>query len=103
VTTVVGGPLAQNLLKDGKNEFDIVMTDVRMPDSIDGITLADWIEKNQTGLPVILMSGFSDGTIDSKHVFLAKPFDSTAMQNALHSVIKRYEIEAPTHQLGQKS
>jgi signal transduction histidine kinase/response regulator RpfG family c-di-GMP phosphodiesterase len=103
VTTVVGGTLAQNLLKDGKNEFDIVMTDVRMPDSIDGITLADWIEKNQTGLPVILMSGFSDGTIDSKHVFLAKPFDSTAMQNALHSVIKRYEIEAPTHQLGQKS
>jgi CheY-like chemotaxis protein len=36
---------------------DLVFTDVRMPGSMDGFGLSDWLAKNRPGLPVFIASG----------------------------------------------
>lgn len=59
---------------------DLVLSDVRMPGSMDGFGLAKWIRENRPGLPVILCSGDSKKAEAAEQLcaaepFLAKPFD----------------------------
>lgn len=51
------GMSAQTLLNE--NEFDLVISDIRMP-IMDGMQLLQHINENHRGTPVILISGFSD-------------------------------------------
>lgn len=43
----------------GKNRFDVVVTDYRMP-KMDGIEFIAELRKHHPGVPVILISGFTD-------------------------------------------
>jgi len=61
------------------HRVDLVFSDVLMPGSIGGLTLAGWIKTNRPKIPVILCSGIS---AVSRYLhgregitFLAKPFD----------------------------
>ena len=71
-----GGRIAQNLL--GMETFDIVITDIRMPD-INGIELMHFI-KRSLGLPVILITGFAEAGQREELIslgadgYIAKPF-----------------------------
>jgi len=51
------GMSAQSLLNE--NEFDLVISDIRMP-IMDGMQLLQHINEKHRGTPVILISGFSD-------------------------------------------
>ena len=44
---------------DGHPEIDVVVTDVRMPGSIDGLGLAAWMRGNRPLIPIMITSGFS--------------------------------------------
>jgi CheY-like chemotaxis protein len=50
----VGGADTWDALRDGG--FDLVLTDLRMP-SLDGATVARWLERYRPGTPVIAISG----------------------------------------------
>jgi len=79
VVTAENGAEAFRILRSHKDEFDLVVSDVMMPE-IDGPTLATKLLKEQPTLPVLLMSGGSeDLDLDSfkSFQFLAKPFDLT--------------------------
>lgn len=39
--------------------ISVVVTDVRMPGSIDGFGLATWMRKNRRLMPIVITSGFS--------------------------------------------
>ena len=59
--------------------FDLLLTDIVMPE-ISGIELADRIEEDRPGVPILFMTGYSEETIDGKRVsggnreWIAKPF-----------------------------
>lgn len=57
VEIATNGVLAKDLLD--KNKFDLVISDIRMP-MMDGMQLLQHINQNHRGVPVILISGFSD-------------------------------------------
>lgn len=57
VEIATNGALAKDLLD--KNNFDLVISDIRMP-MMDGMQLLQHINHNHRGVPVILISGFSD-------------------------------------------
>lgn len=40
-------------------EIGAVLTDVRMPGSIDGLGLAVWMRENRAEVPIVITSGFS--------------------------------------------
>ena len=56
---------------------DILITDVKMPGSVDGFGLAAYVRRAKPGLKVIVTSGHAgpDGAIGVADVFLPKPYD----------------------------
>ena len=57
VLTAQSGEEAWNLIADGQNEIRLVLTDIVMPDSFDGLELAARVRKLQPDLPILLMTG----------------------------------------------
>jgi CheY-like chemotaxis protein len=57
VLTAQNGEEAWNLIVDDQHEIRLVLTDIVMPDSFDGLELAARGRKHQPGLPVLLMTG----------------------------------------------
>lgn len=74
----------------GKNQIDVVLTDIMMPE-VTGIELLEKVHNINPEIPVILVTGFADldkaieaikkGAFD----FIAKPYDSTYL---IHSIEK---------------
>ena len=91
VTPFSSGTLAQQHLQTTENEYDILLTDIRMPNSIDGITLANWAGIHTPNLPVVLMTGFSEKHVSSKFPVIGKPFQRDRLQATLHAAIKQAE------------
>jgi CheY-like chemotaxis protein len=60
---------------------DILVTDVRMPGSVDGFELAAYVRRTKPGLKVIITSGHAgpDGAIGLADAFLAKPYELGAI------------------------
>ena len=70
---------AIRILEHVGDEIDLVVSDIRMPGSMDGFGLADWIRNTQPDLPLILTSG--DIGQANRHyklspgdIFLPKPY-----------------------------
>ena len=92
VTSAQNGDDAQALLNSGLKP-DILITDLVMPGAIQGIQLAQTVEKTFKGIPVILVSGYPDEALSTgafegqAPVFLQKPVSRSvllrAVQNAL--------------------
>lgn len=67
----------------GGAKIDLVFSDIVMPGTIDGVGLASEIRSRYPNLPVILTTGYSDGTqsVSSDLKILRKPFDADALKN----------------------
>ena len=89
VETASSGNEAWRFLKED-NDFNLVLTDVRMPDG-DGIDLAKKIRnKNPTKPSILFMSGFSD--LLNEEIYhigaegkFTKPFDNNAVRAAIET------------------
>lgn len=76
VVEAVNGDEALDILKAGV-AIDLVLSDVRMPGSTDGMALLAFVRKNLADLPVIITSGHLASEIalaQGAAQFLAKPF-----------------------------
>jgi signal transduction histidine kinase/ActR/RegA family two-component response regulator len=81
VLPAVDGRQALALWECYANEIDLVLTDMRMPNGISGLALAERLRSTKASLKIIIMSGYSaematDGS--ASHVdftYLAKPFE----------------------------
>ncbi|WP_439599127.1 ATP-binding protein [Falsiroseomonas sp.] len=89
VRSVPGGREALALLEAGET-FDLVLSDVLMPDDMDGVALARSIHALRPDLAVLLMSGYApDGAVPDGAVkgFLRKPFTRRALQEAVEQAL----------------
>jgi len=76
-----------------KHEFDICLTDMRLPDG-DGLDLVKWIQTNVPGLPVAVITAHGNvetavqalklGAFD----FISKPLDLQNLRNIVKSALK---------------
>ena len=89
----VGSPQkALDLIRRSPNAFDVVLTDLTMPD-IQGTQLAEKIKEIRPDLPVVLITGFSDITTVEKanssaiDAVLSKPLSINALGMALQKFI----------------
>jgi CheY-like chemotaxis protein len=75
-------------------QFDVLLTDIQMPGSADGIDVARNFHERHPGCPVVFMTGRPDmltrvGRLSSSEALLRKPFGSKQMLTALESLLLR--------------
>ncbi|MDA0891368.1 MAG: PAS domain-containing protein [Proteobacteria bacterium] len=70
--------------------FSLVFSDVIMPGVKDGFELADWIQKNQPDLPVVLTSGYvgKEGIKNDSVELITKPYDVGELERLVVNLIK---------------
>lgn len=87
VTDVDGGPAALEAL--GSAEFDVVVTDLSMPE-MSGRELAAAIRQRHPGLPVLLLTGDTDAEADSGDIaaVVKKPFQLDALDATVWDVAR---------------
>ncbi|KAM7278729.1 hypothetical protein ACFE04_005863 [Oxalis oulophora] len=89
--------VALSMLRENKNGFDIVISDVHMPD-MDGFKLLEHVGL-EMDLPVIMMSADDSKSVVMKGVthgacdYLIKPIRIEALKNIWQHVIRRKKIE----------
>jgi two-component system cell cycle sensor histidine kinase/response regulator CckA len=90
VLSAASGPEALEV--DREHGCDLLLTDVIMP-GMSGPRLAELLESRHPGLPVLFMSGYSNGLLGSTHVldpdiaFIEKPFTADDLLRRVSSVL----------------
>ncbi|KAG4929796.1 hypothetical protein JHK82_046866 [Glycine max] len=93
VTTTNQAIKALDMLRKNRNKFDLVISDVNMPD-MDGFKLLELVEL-EMDLPVIMLSGYGDkervmrGVIHGACDYLTKPVRIEELQNIWQHVVRR--------------
>jgi CheY-like chemotaxis protein len=73
------GADAYHMIKEQGGNFDLLVTDVRMP-RMDGVTLAECVHENFPNIPVLFVSAYAmDAPTLRASNFLAKPFTPQAL------------------------
>jgi DNA-binding NtrC family response regulator len=86
------GEEAIQLLSFYKADIDVVFTDVRLPGSINGFALANWLERYRPNTAVILGSGYP---IDLANVAatgvaaFSKPYDLKAIRQTMDALLDK--------------
>jgi two-component system response regulator HydG len=90
-----------------KESFDLILTDLRLPDS-DGIGLMSEFKKAYPEIPVILMTGYSDVNTAVKAIkngasdYISKPFNPDEVLLVISNALKSSEIEVEETQIPVK-
>jgi two-component system response regulator PilR (NtrC family) len=84
----------------GETDFDLCLTDMRLPDG-DGLALIDWMQEHAAGVPVAMITAHGNvetavralklGAFD----FVSKPVDLGALRKLVSSVMKLRDEESP--------
>ncbi|MBI3704174.1 MAG: MASE1 domain-containing protein [Rhizobiales bacterium] len=71
--------------------FDLLLSDILMPGSLDGLGLAEICRERFPDLPILLTSGYSDAAqaADGRFDILRKPFELSALERAIEQVVGR--------------
>lgn len=91
-----GGPEALNMLEKGSH-VDMILTDVGLPDGINGAELAKRVRKYRPGLPTLLVPAYDDdsleefgtGSVDAS--LLRKPYLKEDLEREIARVLDRRE------------
>jgi CheY-like chemotaxis protein len=96
VITATSGDQAWALFKEHQPEIDMVLTDVVMPGSIDGLELAAKIHQVDPSLPVLFVTGaLPEGDaravgIAEKELLVRKPFSPKQLIDLVEERIRRF-------------
>jgi signal transduction histidine kinase/CheY-like chemotaxis protein len=91
VFEAVNGVEALEVWKAHRDEIHLLLTDLVMPGGINGRELGKWLFKEEPGLKVIYMSGYSaevadgDFPLEEGVNFLAKPFQAQKLAQVIRS------------------
>ena len=98
VVEAESGDTAAALIEDAV-PFDMLVTDVRMPGSRDGVALASCWDEKAPGRPVLFVSGDTDNRLDLNalgphQAMLHKPFRRASLLDAVRSLLGRMRRRA---------
>ncbi|MCG5075515.1 hybrid sensor histidine kinase/response regulator [Paraburkholderia tagetis] len=74
---------------DDAPHFDLVLSDIHMPGTMNGIDLAEALQTREPGLPVILVTGYAEELERTRGVdvrVLSKPFDIALLEKMLEAI-----------------
>ena len=91
IEVVTAGDYASAIKALGPERFDLVLTDMRLPDG-DGLDIVDWIQHHRPGVPVAVIT--AHGNVDTAvralklgaFDFISKPLDLGALRKLIDPV-----------------
>jgi len=92
LTATADGAAALNALNEHNGEFDLLLSDVKMP-RMDGIDLAFATGRGHPNIPIMLMTGFADqreradGLDAFVHDIIIKPFSIEQIKSAVREAL----------------
>jgi len=88
VLTAASGQEALRVAKDCKTDLDLLLSDFEMP-KMSGIELATELAATRPNIKVLLMSGFTGGTLvlNEDWHFMAKPFVPSQLTTLIRGLI----------------
>jgi DNA-binding NtrC family response regulator len=87
---VENADLALKELNENAERFDLLMTDIRMPGSMDGVALADRARLDWPRLPILVMSGHEtreSSGVAKEVTFLRKPWTIGQMIDSVEQAL----------------
>ncbi|MBS7789731.1 response regulator [Roseococcus sp. SDR] len=91
VVVASGGDEALRIFNEDR-DFDLVLSDVMMPDNVDGLSLARVLRSMDPSLRILLMSGYAPGLErldDLKISVVAKPFTRRSLLDAVETSLNQ--------------
>jgi signal transduction histidine kinase/CheY-like chemotaxis protein len=80
--------------------FDVVLSDIHMPGQLNGIDLAELLQRTEPHIPVILVTGYAEELDRARQVgarVLSKPFDIALLDSLLRGIRERAQAtDAPS-------
>jgi len=98
VTRANSGPEALHLLDRPHAEFDVILSDIVMEGGMSGLDLAPRILERRPGMPIVLMTGYSDALRRGSQLGLpvvSKPFRLAEVAAALSNARREAEQREP--------
>ena len=88
VIEAANGAEAISLIDSGL-EFDLLVSDIRMPGTIDGLALIGLAAERRPGLPTLLVSSMPSRASGAQSPFLQKPYSDAALLRAVQAAMSR--------------
>ena len=93
IEVVTAGDFASAIKALGPERFDLVLTDMRLPDG-DGLDIVDWIQHHRPGVPVAVIT--AHGNVDTAvralklgaFDFISKPLDLGSLRKLIKATLK---------------
>lgn len=101
VTRAIWAGDAVEILTAHQKEFDLVITDLRMP-FVTGLTVVYAVHRIYPNLPVIVLTAFGGPDVKAEcfrqgaSAFLEKPLDTTELMTAVQQVLAASEKQSPS-------
>ena len=77
-----GNALDAHTVLEDSGSIDLVVTDVRMPGTVDGLVFGHVVAEEHPDIPIIIISGVSqpdDRDVPAGSTFIAKPFKASLL------------------------
>lgn len=86
------GDEAIDILRRTSMTVDVVFTDVQMPGSIDGIALAQWVQRQRPTIKIVLTSGFEKAADAAQALceeapLVPKPYSPTELEQRIRGLL----------------
>ncbi len=102
------GDFATAIRKLGAERFDLVLTDMRLPDG-DGLDIVEWIQSHRPGVPVAVITAHGNveaavralklGAFD----FISKPLDLAALRRLITATLKLGKLTTPDTETSRRA
>jgi PAS domain S-box-containing protein len=80
-------------VQDGVARLDLLVTDVGLPNGMNGRQLAEAVRQNRPGLPVLFITGYSGTTLVPGSEVVRKPFDLDTLARRVHAIMSAHGKE----------
>jgi PAS domain S-box-containing protein len=93
VTAAANGQEAVTLWQNGQGQFDLVLTDMVMPEGMTGLELVERLRQHRPALKAIISSGYSTEIIrpgvltEAGVVYLPKPYETHVLAQIVRAVL----------------
>jgi len=80
--------------------FDVVLSDIHMPGQMNGIDLAEMLQRFEPHIPVILVTGYAEELDRARQMgarVLSKPFDIALLDSLLRAIRERVDATRDMH------